>query len=193
MPPLTKPDRFKIPALYKKLLLLVMVIGPIYWLMFTDDGRRRTDLVILTLLGHPSVELRLDILAPAATEQEFREFLPDVEWQCRNTRSPFGERSCLSTIASFNDAPARNLVLYFEENAFQAMKVVYRSGYHDWLVALLRDMLGDPATSAGGVLQWDTGKGLVLMQEQLSGQGEEPALMWLSIERARKRAAGAIN
>ena len=188
---MTSADRrFKIPPLYKKILLLVIVIGPMYWLMFTEDGRRRTDLVVLSLSGDSSVELRLDTLASVATEDEIREFLPDVEWQCHNTRSPFGERSCVSPIASFNDAPAHYLVLYFEDDSLQAMKVVYRRGYHNWLAALVEDMLGAPAPSTEGVLQWDTGKGLVLMQKQLAEQSEEPTLMWLSIERARKRAAG---
>jgi hypothetical protein len=187
---MTKPDRrFKIPALYKKLLLLAIVVGPMYWLMFTEDGRRRTDLVALSLAGDPSVELRLDILASAATEDEFRQFLPDAEWQCKNAHSPFGERSCVSPIASFNDAPSHYLVLYFENNALQAMKVVYRRGYHDWLVTLVKEMLGAPSPGSRNVLQWDTGKGLVLMQTQLAEQDGEPTLMWLSLERARERAA----
>ena len=187
---MTQPDRrFRIPALYKKLLLFVIVAGPIFWLMFTEDGRRRTDLVALSLAGDPSVELRLDILASVATEEKFHEFLPDVTWQCQNTHSPFGERSCVSPIASFNDAPAHYLVLYFQNNALQAMKVVYRRSYHDWLVALVDEMLGTPAP-AGDVLQWDTGKGLVLMQKQLAEQDGEPTLMWLSVGQARERAGG---
>ena len=85
---MTKANRFKIPALYKKLMAVIAVIGPIYWLMLTDDGRRRTDLVVLYLAGEPTVELRLDTLASAASEERFREFVPDVEWQCENTRTP---------------------------------------------------------------------------------------------------------
>ena len=37
-------------SLYKRLFLLFLVLGPFFWLMFTEDGKRRTDLVLLSLL-----------------------------------------------------------------------------------------------------------------------------------------------
>ena len=188
---MTNPNRFKIPSLYKKLMLLIIVIGPIYWLMFTEDGQRRTDLVVLNLAGNPGVELRLDILASAASEEQIRKFLPDVEWQCRNDATPFGERTCVSPISGFNDTPAHYMTLYFEQDALQAMKVVYRRAYHKWLGSQLGHILGGPPTIESGVAQWNTGKGLVLMQEQLSETREEPTLMWLSTKRARNRAQNA--
>lgn len=189
---MTKANRFKLPSLYKRLMAVIIVIGPIYWLMLTEDGRRRTDLVVLYLAGEPTVELRLDTLAPAASEERFREFVPDVEWQCENTRTPLGERTCMSPIGSFNGTPAHYMVLYYEENALQAMKVAYRDDYHDWLTAQLGRMLGQPASGENGVLQWSTGNGLVLMQEELPPDSEKPTLMWLSAEQARKRTA-AMN
>lgn len=187
---MTKANRFKLPPLYKRFMAVIIVIGPIYWLMLTEDGRRRTDLVVLHLAGDPTVELRLDTLSSAAGEEEFREFVPDVEWQCKNSRTPFGERTCMSPIGSFNDTPAHYMVLYYEENALQAMKVAYRDDYHHWLTSQLGGMLGQPRSSEGGVLQWRTGNGLVLMQEKLLPDSEKPTLMWLSAEQARNRTAG---
>ncbi len=186
---MTKANRFKIPSLYKRLMAVIAVIGPIYWLMLTEDGRRRTDLVVLYLSGDPTVELRLDTLASSATEEQFREFVPDVAWQCENTRTFFGERTCMSPIGSFNDTPSHYMVLYYEENALQAMKVAYRENYQEWLTTQLGQMLGQPASGGNGVLQWSTGNGLVLIQEKLPPDAEKPTLMWLSTEQARKRAA----
>ena len=184
---MSKPSRFKIPTLYKRLLAVIAVIGPIYWLMLTDDCRRRTDLVVLYLAGDPTVELRLDTLSSAADEEQFRDYLPDVEWQCENSRTPFGERTCLTPIGSFNDTPSHYLVLYFEENALQAMKVAYREHYHEFLTQQLTRMLGRPTGGEEGVLQWKTENGLVLVQKELPTDVEKPTLMWLSAEQARKR------
>jgi hypothetical protein len=179
-------DRFKIPALYKKLLALAIVIGPIYWLMFTEDGRRRTDLVVLSLKGDPFVALRLDILGPQANEQAIREFLPRLTWECDDAPSAFGEHHCLAPIGAFNDAPAHYLLTYFDQGGLSAMKVVYRSPYHDWLVGLNRSMLGDPGPPLQGVLRWKTERGLVLMQARPDPDREEPSLLWLSAELAAR-------
>jgi hypothetical protein len=187
---MSQQNRFRIPTLYKKFLLLAIVIGPIYWLMFTEDGRRRTDIVFLTLAGDPSVELRLDILASGASEEDFREFLPDIAWKCENQRTDFGERNCVSPIAAFNDAPAHYLVLYFDTSRLNAMKVVYRRGYHDWLVRQLRQMLGEPVSSDEGILQWTTDKGLILMPRRLLPEGDDPTMLWLSAELAADRMPG---
>ena len=150
---MSNPDRFKIPSLYKKLLALAIVIGPIYWLMLTDDGRRRTDIVVLSLKGEPTVELRLDILGASATEDKIREFLPQVDWQCENTRTPFGERNCIASIAAFNDTPAHYMVVYFDDQGLSAVKIAYRHAYHGWLRALQQQSLGAPRETAPGVLR----------------------------------------
>ena len=63
------------------------------------------------------------------------------------------------------------------------------SSWAEALVTLVKEMLGTPSPASRNVLQWDTGKGLVLMQTQLAEQGGEPTLMWLSLEQARERAA----
>lgn len=183
-----KSKRFKIPGFYKTLIALIVVIGPITWLTFTEDGRRRTDLMVLGFQDAPMVEMRLDTLGSAATEEKVREFLPEVNWQCKNQRTAFGERNCITPLGAFNDTPAHYLVMYFEADALQAMKVVYRGNYHDHLKGLLLQMLGQPKADAG-VLQWTTDRGMVMIQTRLQDNAEEPTLIWMSAQRVLKRSA----
>jgi len=178
--------RFRIPRFYKTLLALTVVVGPITWLMLTDDGRRRADLMVLAFTDDPMVEMRLAPLTSAFTEAQVREFMPDeVKWQCSNSRSGFGERSCVTPIASFNDTPAHYLVMYFQEDALQAMKMVYRDDYHGYLTELLTQMLDEPR-SDDGVLRWKTDHGLVLLPKTLADDREEPSMLWLSASRVKQ-------
>ena len=181
-----KSRRFKIPRLYKTILALTVVIGPFSWLMFTEDGQRRADLMILAFKDSPFIEMRLDTLASSATESQVREFLPDVVWQCQNNRTPFGERNCVTPIGAFNDTPAHYVVMYFENDALQAMKIVYRGRYHDYLLSLTETMLGEPAAQSG-VLEWKTDRGVVVMQERVSRNEAEPSLFWMAADYVRKR------
>ncbi len=178
---MTDNKRFRIPRFYKTLLALAVITGPITWLMFTEDGRRRTDLMVLGLKGEHMVEMRLDTLASVFGEDKMREFLPDIQWQCSNNHTPLGERNCTSRIGAFNNTPAHFLVMYFETNALQAMKLVYLSDYHQHLRNVLTSMLGKPE-EVGGVTQWPTQYGMVLLPEDSA----EPSMMWLSAERVLK-------
>ncbi len=189
---MTNNKRFRIPRFYKTLLALTVVIGPITWLMLTDDGRRRTDLMVLSLKGDHMVEMRLDTLASVFGEDKIREFLPDIQWQCSNNRTPLGERNCTSPIGAFNEAPAHYLVMYFEGNTLQAMKLVYRSDYHQYLGSMLTGMLGK-AQEGDGVTQWSTQHGIVLLQSRLPEGTVEPSMMWLSAERALKQSTDPAN
>ncbi len=174
--------RFRIPRLYKTLLALTVVIGPITWLMITEDGRRRSDLMVLSFKDAPMVQMRLAPLTSAFTEEQMREFLPEIQWQCSNNRSDFGERSCVSPIGAFNETPAHYMVMYYQESALQAMKVVYSDDYHNYLTGLVTQMLGSPNDN-GGILRWPTEGGLVLMPAKLTADTREPSMMWLSAER----------
>jgi hypothetical protein len=51
---------YKLPSLYKSLLMLALVFGPFYWLAFTEDGQRRTDLALMFVLGKPELNAALD-------------------------------------------------------------------------------------------------------------------------------------
>ncbi len=44
-----KNAKIKIPKLYKRLLLIVIVVGPMWWLIFTEDGQRRSDMFMLRM------------------------------------------------------------------------------------------------------------------------------------------------
>lgn len=175
--------RFQIPALYKKLLLVAVVLGPIYWLMLTEDGRRRVDLVFLSLFGDPSVQLDLGVLGSAANEQQLREFLPALQWACEDKPAAFGVRNCVAKIGAFNDTPAHFLVSYFDQSqSLRAMKMVYRRAYHGWLLSHLSRGLGKPIEDAGGVLRWTTSRGVVLLKAKITDADPEPAMIWLAAE-----------
>ncbi len=179
--------RFQIPRFYKTLLALTVIIGPITWLMLTEDGRRRSDLMVLGFTDKPLVQMRLAPLSPAFTEEQVREFLPELQWQCGNQRSSFGERGCTAEIGAFNDVPAETLAMYYQENALQAMKVNYRAAYHASLTEILGRILDKPANDEG-VLRWVTDHGLVLLPQALSGDPETASLLWLSADRALQTA-----
>ena len=74
---------FKIPSFYKRILAFFVVIGPIFWLVFTEDGQRRTDIVLLTLWGEDEIALNLkalDKVIKLAESQgkEVSDFLDDL-------------------------------------------------------------------------------------------------------------------
>ncbi|MCU7893078.1 MAG: hypothetical protein KZQ78_16375, partial [Candidatus Thiodiazotropha sp. (ex Ustalcina ferruginea)] len=72
----------KLPSFYKRILTFFVVIGPIFWLVFTEDGQRRTDSVVLTLWGEDDISLNLKVLDNQITEEELKQVFPDVEWLC---------------------------------------------------------------------------------------------------------------
>ena len=73
----------RLNPLYKKLLMLAIVIGPIFWLVFTDDGQRRTDLVMLHVFGDGGeLNLAIEKLNSGMTEYQFRELFPDLALGC---------------------------------------------------------------------------------------------------------------
>jgi hypothetical protein len=38
-------------------MLILMVAGPFFWLVFTKDGQLRADLLLLSLSGDPEIDL----------------------------------------------------------------------------------------------------------------------------------------
>ncbi len=175
----------KLPRTYKLLLALVVVIGPFYWLVFTDDGQRRTDLVMLHLMGRPSFDIAYERLTNAATEQLFRDQFPDLKLECVDRPSPFGSRVCAAPIASFNALPARSAVLYFNDDRLRALRLDYRVRYHDLLVNSLRERFGDPREETTGdvpVLTWQLDGGLVMLPAVAVEHEADAALLWLAPE-----------
>jgi hypothetical protein len=182
-------NRFRIPTLYKRLLALAIVIGPMWWLLFTEDGRRRTDLAVLFLRGDAAVALDLALLGPQADEPQLRRFLPQLGWHCADGPGEFGDRRCHADIGSFNQTPAHRLTVYFRDGHLNALQVRYRQPYHNWLRSLNRRLLGSPAGGDPGVLQWHTPRGVVLMPANPSTDGAPPSLLWLSTAQAARSGA----
>ncbi len=188
MKPRDKNAKIRIPKFYKRLLLTAVVVGPMWWLVFTEDGQRRSDMFLLRLFGDAPFYLNLKVLDSRFTEGELHQLYPDLPWQCKNEETSFGNRHCVSKIGSFNDIPADHASLFFRDTGIAALKVNYRHNYHEQLGKDLRLQLGYPlpeAVSAKNipdadkVVRWRTEGGLVITK-QLLDKGEEPALLWLS-------------
>jgi hypothetical protein len=183
----------RLHPLYKKLLILAIVLGPIVWLMFTQDGRRRTDLVVLYLFGKQSLNLAIENLRGNMTEAEFRALFPDLEMGCADAANPFGDRVCVAEIGSFSAIPSRGFTLYLAGEALRAAKVDYRPAYHDTLASQLTGRLGrrgEPTQVQGDAMSWQVSDGLLLMPAEAPEAETEAALMWLSAAAMQRRRMG---
>ena len=187
----------RLPPLYKTLLMLALVFGPFFWLMFTQDGMRRTDLVVATLFGKESFDVAVDQLHGDLTEQHFRDKFPDLELQCRQGSNPFGDRLCAAQIGSFNQIPAQTVVLFFSGESLRALKLVYRPAYHDlllfWLNSRVHDVTGAPPVpeqvKTDGIGTWVVDDGILLAKATGLEDDDEPALLWLSDAAVHRRGA----
>lgn len=178
----------KLPILYKKLLILAVVFGPITWLMFTDDGQRRTDTVVLWLFGENEIQMDLEVLDSRFTEDNLKQVYPDLSWQCQLRETPYGDQICASRIGVFNGIPSRYISFFFRETQLSAVKLNYRQSNHAQFQIQLRQQLGLPdleaRTTVGApdqqeIIQWRTPYGMVVMKRELVGD-EEPSLFWLA-------------
>jgi hypothetical protein len=176
---------YRVPLIYKKLLMLCVVFGPILWLMFTEDGQRRTDTMVLWLFGEKEIQMDLEALSDQFTEQEIAQVYAALDWHCQDLEGIYGNRHCVARVGIFNGIPARYLTTFYRDGRLRALKLHYRSNNHGQLQSQLRYQLGAPDTSpqalkaSGQVLRWRTHHGLVLMKRELLGE-DEPALFWLS-------------
>ncbi|TVQ90194.1 MAG: hypothetical protein EA400_06435 [Chromatiaceae bacterium] len=173
----------KLPKTYKLLLALTAVIGPFIWLVFTEDGQRRTDLVLLHLFGRPSFNLAHERLGPGITEDLLRTQFPRVAFDCVAARSAFGDRVCAASIGAFSGIPARTAQIYYAGDALRAVRIDYRARYHDLLRRTLIAAHGQPRPTTAGdgeaaVLDWSLPGGLLLLPRTLSGP-QDAALMWI--------------
>ncbi len=173
--------------LHTTLLALLLVFVPPYFLVFTDEGNRVSDNVVLWLFGHESLQLNLKEADRSFTQSQIESIFPDLQWQCGAHESPFGNTACNASIGNFNDLPAHRVVMYFVEEHLNAMQISYRAQYHNALLQHLLETLGQPdnaqaatmdTPSADGVLQWNTGNGLVVLKKTIR-ESDQPALMWL--------------
>lgn len=178
----------KKPNVHKTLLILILVFVPPYWLMFTDEGSRMSDTALLWLLGEDEIKLNVRELSSAFTRDDIRQVFSDVEWQCGEQDTPFGNNLCAAQIGTFNGYPSRILTLYFRDGQINALKLIYRDQYHEQLLGYFIQQLGQPsnveaALSAGpdaaGVLEWRLDQGVLVMKKELA-KTDEPSLLWLA-------------
>lgn len=177
----------RLHPLYKKLLLVTIVLGPIVWLMLTDDGRRRTDLVMLHLFGKQEMNLAIEHLKGDMTEEEFRTAFPDLELACSDAANAFGDRICSADVGSFNAIPSRGFVLFLEGGQLRAVKVSYRPAYHETLQGQLDGRLAQRAGSNdAGARSWRVSDGVLLMPDSAPESEADAVLMWLSAAALRR-------
>jgi hypothetical protein len=178
---------FKISSLYKRLIAFLVVIGPIYWLVFTEDGQRRTDSVVLFLWGEDEIKFNLEALDDRFNEAELKTVFPDIDWQCKDSNTNLGNRICTAKIGIYNGIPAHYILVYFHEQRVSGVKIGYRRIYHDQLIQQLLQQLGEPVKEKKyddvmqrvdrTILRWDTSRGNVFLKKVLNEE-EESALMW---------------
>jgi hypothetical protein len=182
-------------ALYVRLLLLALVLGPFFWLVFTPDGQRRTDLVLLSLFNDAeTMDIAFGKLQESAREADFRANFPDVGFVCEDKQTHFGDRICSSPIAAFNGTPASTASLYFRNRGLVAAKLVYQRAHEDHVLEQLQRELGPPADTQGqapdrGVQSWRTEHGSVLINVGAGESDGEPAVLWLSDRYLRERGS----
>ncbi len=180
----------RLPKFYKTLLMLALVLGPFFWLAFTQDGQRRTDLALMFVLGRPEFNAALDAFDSSLTESELREVFPKLRFQCADGRTPYGDRLCGAAIGSFNQIPASSVTLFYLGGQLRAAKVVYRRAYHqtihDWVGRRVAGDLSDQRQASlgrldqQGVTAEPVADGALFLRQGELGDGEEPALLWLS-------------
>ena len=186
--PNTTKMKHTLPKLYKKLLILTLVFGPVIWLMFTEDGQRRTDTMMLWLFGQQEIKMDLLTLDNRFTEQEIKQVYENLNWQCQARTTVYGDRLCVSQIGIFNGIPARYLTLFFQSGRISALKLNYRRQHHNAMKDQIQQQLGAPEmqksrletdTETDQVDHWNTGNGLIVLKQKLQAQ-EEPALFWIA-------------
>jgi hypothetical protein len=188
----------KLPRLYKTLLMLALVFGPFYWLAFTEDGQRRTDLALMFLLGKPELNAALDAFNGALSEAQIRETFPKLAFQCADGANPFGDRLCAAEIGAFNGIPASSVTLFLVGDGLRAVKVAYRRIYHplmrDWVEGRVGRADDLPTSeendeTGDGVATWTVPDGLLIMRDGELAPEDAPALFWLSGAALARQAA----
>jgi hypothetical protein len=180
----------KLPRSYKLILSLVLIAGPFGWLVFTEDGQRRSDLFLLHVLGNPSFNIAYDRLNSAVTQDDIETLFPKVRFTCEARETPFGDQVCSANIASFNGLPADQARLYYKDDALGAMRLDYRKRYHELLATSLRNGLGEPMQpAAADLMLWQLDGGVIMLSAQRPETQADAALMWLSPQMALRLGA----
>ncbi len=180
----------KKPRIHKTLLLLILVLVPPFWLLFTEQGARVSDSALLWLLGEQDIRLSLAELDRGFTRSDIVAVYREHSWQCRSRTTALGDSLCAASIGTFNGLPARLLIFYFRTDQLSAMKLIYRVPYHKQILSHCIASLGQPdnvaaAIAAGpaadAVLEWHLPSGTLVLKKTL-GEPDEPALLWIATQ-----------
>ena len=183
----------KPPSLQKTLLILVLVLTPPFWLLFTDDGMRVSDNALLWLLGEDEIKFNIAELDRSYTRQDIQSVFSDNEWHCGDRDTPFGNGICAAEIGTFNGYPSRLLTIYFSDDNISAFKLIYRKLYHEQYIGYFIQQFGQPdnveaavatGPNAEDVLEWDLNDGVLLISKELD-EDVEPSFMWLAAKPTR--------
>jgi hypothetical protein len=178
----------KKPSFKKSFLIFLLVMTPPFWLLFTDEGSRVSDTALLWLLGRDEIKLDLARLDAGFSRADIKTVYADTDWQCARQQSNFGDELCAATIGTFNGFPAQVLTFYFRQGQVSAVKLIYREMYHQQIMGHYIGQLGQPDNVAAAVaegpeadevLQWDLGKGVMLLKKEITSS-DEPSLLWLA-------------
>ena len=174
--------------IYKTFIIIAIVVAPIYWLMITEDGKRRTDTLLLWITGGDPININFKALDSQYSIQDWKKVYEDIDWQCMQQASTWGDEICYSEISSYNGIPARYVTVFFAEGHSNALKLVYRNLYHAQIGLELQNQLGKPgkvdagpgdAPDSNSILKWQTDHGVLLLKQELGSGEEEASLLWL--------------
>ncbi len=170
-------------TLYKRIIVIVLLALPLYWLVFTPHGQHTLDVFLLKIGGGEAITIDLNALNANIEEGQIKRDMPDVEFECGAMHSP-GMRGCSAAIATFNEIPARSVTFVFNQNRLQRVKLLYRRSYHESMINYLLASIGAPMNTPpqpgmhAPVSQWQVGYGRVIALQELSEPELEAALYW---------------
>lgn len=172
----------QLPKTYKLILAICVVAGPFIWLVLTEDGKRRSDLFLLHLLGHQPFNLAVANLRPGLEESALLSQFSRIDFSCDQAAHALGTRRCSAKIGSFNGIPARSAELFWGDGGLQAVRIDYRGRWHAVLLEELENRHGKArrdSTDSGIVLAWRLDHGMLLVPETLVDDGSA-AVMWIA-------------
>jgi hypothetical protein len=171
--------RFRMHPLFKRGMAFIMVIAPFWWLVMTDDGQRRNDLVMNALFGDGEpMNLSFSKLTADARREDFEANWPELALQCTDSSSKYGDRVCIAAITEINGTPAHHVHLYLQSQRINAVQLLYVREHHQYMLTRLYDELG-PAKDMNGVWQWITPWGLVVAPKTLTSDSDAE-VWWIS-------------
>jgi len=169
---------------YIKFLILTAVLGPLAWLMFTDEGQRTGDIFMLELGDAKSINLNFSNLSARVDEGNLKKQFPEITLNFADQKSAFGHRQCASAISSINGTPAKFIKFYFFQDRLTAVKVAYQPSYHQHIYKSIRTSFGGGEDGPeNGMRRWNTGAGMLYAPPEALTLDKEPALLWLAAER----------